>query len=245
MFQPQKRATLFVMLIALVVVSVAATGCARGALAEPMPATGERSVTVLGRGKVSARPDLVQASLGVETFAATVAEATEQNNAKMTAVMAKLKDFGIAEKDIQTANFSINFERRRPEDTSGLYRVSNMVQVKIRDLDAVSSVLDAAIQAGANQVWGVSFTIEDQEALEAEGRVQAMEDARKRAQALADLAGVQLGAVLFVAEGGTTPPVPFGKGAGGGGVGVAEMTSISPGEVQVSYQVQVTYTIEE
>jgi hypothetical protein len=164
----------------------------------------------------------------------------------MEAVLAKLRELGLAEKDMQTANFSINSERRGPEETDVQYRVSNMVQVKVRDLSQVSEVLDAAVEAGANQVWGVSFTIEDEKALEDEARTKAMEDARQRAEALAGLAKVELGQALVVAESGTVSPVLMKQGLGGGGAAMdaASVVPISPGEVQVTYQVEVTYAVQ-
>jgi len=234
----------------LVGVLSVASACAPQAMASPQATAGERSVTVLGRATVSGKPDLAQVSVGVETVAANVGEASQQNNAKMVALMAKLAELGIAEKDIQTSNFNISSERRPgPEgpETVNQYRVSNMVQVKIRDLSRVGPVLDAAIAAGANQVWGVSFTIEDSSALEAEARIKAVEDARQRGEALAKLAKVQLGQVLAISEGGTVTPI-YRYGLGGGGAApepaIAVPVSISSGEVQVSYQVQVTYAIQ-
>ena len=236
----RNRLLLPLLLAALAGSALLLSGCSLGSAAVAESPSAERGITVLGRGSVSAKPDLAQASLGVETFAPSVADAVSQNNTKMNAVMARLKELGIAEKDIQTANFSIGFERQGPADTGGQYRVSNMVQVKIRDLDKVGAVLDAGVQAGVNQMWGVSFAIEEQTALEAQARSKGMEDARARAEALAKLTGVQLGPILKVSEGGMAGPL-----YGGGGYGkMAGAGPISPGEVEVSYQVQVTYAIE-
>lgn len=242
-----KRALYPLLLLALVGATIGAAGCKVPAVTAATPASIDRSITVLGRSSVSAPPDLVLTSVGVETYAATVGEATEQSNKRMEAVIASLGELGVAEKDIQTSNFSINSERRGSEDTNILYRVSNMVQVKVRDLDKVSEVLDVAVQAGANQVWGVTFTIEAQKALEDEARTKAMEDARRRAEALAGLAGVELGQVLVVAESGTVSPLMAGRGLGAGSAMAVEEAAavpISPGEVQVTYHVQVTYAVQ-
>ena len=170
----------------------------------------------------------------------------------MEAILAALKDTGIAEKDIQTTNYSVYMERY-PEpsplvggaeagESKPQYRVSNMVNVTIRDLDKVSEVLDGVIEAGANNIWGVNFSLDDTETAQAEARTKAVADARARAQALAELSEVALGPVMAVSEviGGSMYPVPmaFESAMGGGG------GPISPGEVEVSYQVQVTYFIE-
>mgnify|MGYP005852810969 CR=1 FL=1 len=243
--------TLPLLLIGLLAAVVVLSGCGPRAVAAQIAAPGlERSVTVLGRATVTGKPDLAMVSVGVETLAPNVGEASAQNNTKMAAVMAKLKELGIAEKDIQTSNFSINSERNMGMGTvegAVQYRVSNMVQIKIRDLDKVGPILDAAVAAGANQVWGVNFTIEDQAALEVQAREKAVADAKSRAEALVKLAKVELGQVLAVSEGGAVTPYFYGgRGAGGAGAAMdaAMVASVSPGEVQIVYQVQATYAIK-
>ncbi|MDI7277083.1 MAG: SIMPL domain-containing protein [Anaerolineae bacterium] len=234
----------FPMLLAMALATalvLVVSGCARPAEAAPEDTPPERTITVVGRGTASAKPDLALASLGVETFAASVAEATEENNTRMLAVLTRLKALGIAEADVQTSNFSINLERRDPEPSAGQYRVSNMLQVKVRDPEQVGAIIDAGVEAGVNQVWGVTFTVDDQGAFEGEARAKAMEDARKRAEALAGLAGVKIGEVLRVDENWMPGPI---FGAGGAGAAEASLVPISPGEVVVSYQVQVTFAIQ-
>jgi len=125
------------------------------------------------------------------------------------------------------------------------YRVSNMVQIKVRDVEQVGPVLDGVIEAGANQVYGINFTIEKPEALQDEARAKAVADAARRAEALAELAELRVGQVLMISEGGTSMPwmgggLVYGRGAAEADAGM----SVSPGEVEVSYQVQVTYAIQ-
>jgi hypothetical protein len=116
-----------------------------------------------------------------------------------------------------------------------------MVNVTIRDLDSVGNVLDAVIEAGANDIWGISFAVDDLAESQDEARAAAIEDALARAGALAELNGVELGPVMSVSEIiGATPiskTVVMESAAAGGG-------PISPGELEVGYQVQVTYFIE-
>ncbi|MFL7811946.1 MAG: SIMPL domain-containing protein, partial [Anaerolineae bacterium] len=131
--------------------------------------------------------------------------------------------------------------RTTEEEAAPVYRVSNMVNVTIRDLDTVGEVLDAVIEAGANNIWGVSFTIEDPSAAQADARSDAMADASARAEALAGLAGVELGPVMSVSEviGNSSfqPEIAYARDAAGSG------GTISPGEVEIGYQVQVSYFI--
>jgi uncharacterized protein len=212
------------------------------------------TITVVGQGSVQVAPNIAQIMIGVETMAETVSEAVAENAAKMEGLLAALKAEGVAEKDIQTTNFSINFERyaeptpRVLEEGAAAeprlqYRVSNMVNVTVRDLDTVSGVLDAVIEAGANNIWGVNFSLDERDEAQAEARSQAVADARARAEALAALSEVTLGPVMAVSEVVGSSPYPVTMVAAERAA-VAGAGPISPGEVEISYQVQVTYFIE-
>jgi uncharacterized protein YggE len=203
-----------------------------------------RTITVVGQGKASGTPDVARATVGIEVFAPTVAEAARQSGEKMAAIIAELKKLGITDKDIQTSSYSINPERNYdkggPGEVTG-YRVSNMVQVTIRDLNKVGAVLDQVAEAGANSVYGVYFGFDDPAKLETEARAKAVEDAQARADDLAKLNGVQRGDVLTVSEvigSGSVPIVARAAEMGGGGG-----TPIQPGELEVPVQVQVTYAM--
>jgi uncharacterized protein len=236
-------------------------GCAPAVLAAPAPGEAvSRTITVVGQGEVKAKPDIATVNLGVEVTAPTVSEAMTEANAHMKTILAAMKALGIADKDVQTSNFSINFERQNPsvplaaEATSGVktegpqtpagfYRVNNMIQVTIRDLNKVDDVLDAAVEAGANNVWGVSFGLDNTEALEVQAREKAVEDARSRAESLAKLNGVAVGDVMAISEviGGSPTPIyaeaASYRGLGGGGV------PVEPGELTFTTQIQIIYGI--
>jgi hypothetical protein len=210
-----------------------------------------RTITVVGQGTSRVQPDIAQVSIGVETLSPTVSAAAEQNQTQMAAILAALKKAGIADKDIQTMNYSISYERYAETlpaaEGSGLqpksqYRVSNMVTVTVRDLDKVGEVLDSVVAAGANSIWGVSFSVDDQKPAQSDARAKAIADAKARAEELARLAGVSLGSVQSISEvvGGSTLPTAMmaERAMGGGG------TNISPGEVELGYQVQVVFALE-
>jgi len=181
---------------------------------------------------------------------ANVKQATAESSATMEAIIAALTDLGIAERDIQTSGFSI-WSERTPDNEGRLstdvtYRVMNSVNVKIRDLEQVGAVLDAAIDAGANSVYGVSFYLDDAADLEAEARAKAVDDARAKAEELAGLTDVEIGAVVSVSEvvGGSVPYSNFNAremaAAGmGGGAG-----PINPGELDMTLTLQITYAIK-
>ena len=214
-----------------------------------------RTITVVGKGNVMSTPDMATASIGVEVNAPTVKEATTQAAEQMDSVMAALKAQGIADKDIQTSNYSISYDERYTtrvpvlsdsSDSSepvGSYRVSNMVTVKIRDMDNVGQVIDSVVEAGANNLWGINFVREDTSGIEEEVRANAVENAYARAAELAQLTNVTLGDIVQVTEvvgsglyEGYAVRSALSSGLGG--------SSISSGELELSMQVQVTFAIE-
>lgn len=207
-------------------------------------------ITVVGQGSVRMSPDIARVSIGMETSAETVGEAVAENEAQMVKILDALMAAGIDEKDIQTMNYSIQLDRYpetlpRAESSSAepapVYRVSNMVTVTVRDLESVGDVLDAVIEAGANNIWGISFALDDPTAAQAEARSKAMEDAQARGEALAELGGVTLGPIMSISEVVGATPVPMAVVSERA---VAGAGPISPGELEVGYQVQVSYFIE-
>lgn len=241
--------------VAVALLAVALVGCTAVAAA---PRTGlredsgsavtvvSRQITVVGNGEVNLIPDVAMVNLGAEASAETVSEAKAEVDRQIDAILAALKELGIEDKDIQTSNYSIYLDREplpvgRDGEVSmqAVYRVSSTLQVTIRDIDIVGEVLDAVVEAGANQVYGVQFTVDDDDEWQSQARTKAVADARARATELAGLAGVELGEVLTVSEvigGGAVPVVAYERAAMGGG--------IAPGELQLSTQVQITFAIQ-
>jgi uncharacterized protein YggE len=223
------------------------------ALAAPAPAAEPavpRSISVTGQGEASGKPDIATLDAGVQTFAGTVIEASRDNQAIVDRIFAALEKQGIAEKDIQTANYSIWPEQDWPRaETGGKpritgYRVSNTVHVKVRDIEAVGKVLAAVTDAGANSVNGVQFGVENTDALETEARRLAMADARSRAESLAGLAGVELGDVLTISMSESPGyPRPYAAARMEMADAGAPVPGIAPGEQSVTVSLHVTYAI--
>lgn len=222
---------------------------ARAQSSDPTPGPNEpvRTISVNGTGKVSLDPDIATISIGVHTENSDATEAVASNNAEASAVMSALLRFGIDEKDIQTSSFSI-YPRQdySPEGRiQGItFVVDNSVFVKVRDLDGIGEVLEAAVQAGANSISGISFSVEDPKLAYEAALEAAVLDARSRADVLARAAGVQLGAVQSISSYVSGGPVPFYREfsadlaqAAGGEV------PISPGQTEISVEVSVVYAI--
>ncbi len=208
-------------------------------------------IWVTGEGKVSVVPDVAILSLGVEVQSSSVAEAQSYAATVMTAVLDELDNAGIAEKDIQTQQFSIYPVRRWSEQEGQEilvgYRVTNMVMAKVRKVEDTGTVIDAVTRAGGDylRVNSISFTVDDPSAYYEEARELAMADAKAKAEQLADLGRVKLGRVTYISESGVAVPVvrEFYAGAPVPAPAAAP-TPISPGETEIRLSVQVAYSID-
>jgi uncharacterized protein YggE len=212
------------------------------------PATGEesRGINVVAQGKASAEPDLAMITIGVETRESTAGLAAEENNERMADVMDALRAVGVAEEDIQTVDYSIRAEIDWDDDEHRVigYVVDNSVLVKMRDMDRVGDVLDAVTEAGANNIYGIQFTFDDPSALQEQARAEAMGEARKKAEALAQLAGVRLGSPRQISESFIeSSPIYLDQMYATAERAVGGGASVSPGQLEITVQVQVTYDI--
>lgn len=208
--------------------------------------TNVASVTVIGTGEAVGAPDEARLQVGVETIRESADEAMAQNEATIQTIMQALTNLGIAEADIQTANYNLWAEQRYDENgqLQGIvgYHVSNQLNVTIRDISKVGDVLSQAAAAGANNIYGVTFAVSDPAALEAIAREKAVANARERAASLAALSGKELGDVLIVTEV-IGAPAPMFEGAylrdqAGGGVAVAEGSLTFITNVQVTFELK-------
>lgn len=173
----------------------------------PQPVTG---ITVSGSGSVRGTPDRADFSFGVETQGQTSAEALDANSAAVQKVIDALKGAGVANGDIQTQQVTVSPRYGENGQKIVGYSATNSVNATIRDLAGAGAVVEAAVAAGANQVYGPTFSISDQTGLYGDALEKALEDARTKATRIAKAAGVGLGSIVSVVEGGQAgPPVPM------------------------------------
>jgi len=207
------------------------------------------SITVDGVGEVNATPDTAHVTVGVVTDAATAGEALKQNSQRMAELIKTLKGLGIEEKSIQTSNFNVsprrNFDQRgkQPPEILG-YTVTNLVTVKVRGIDRLGPLLDSVVQAGSNQVQGISFSFDDPQKLLDQARQKAIEDARHRAEVYAAATGVKVGPVKLIREQGVGVPRPMMAAPMMRGM-AAEGVPIAAGEQSITANVNVTFAIAE
>jgi len=193
------------------------------------------SISMTGEGKVTGIPDVANIQLGYSVEKKTVAAAQKDNTDKMNAMTLKLKkDFKLDAKDIQTANYYISpqYDWANNKQTLRGYLVSQNLDVKVRNMDMVSKIIEAAGAIGLNQVGNLVFAIDDPEKLREQARAKALEQAKQKAETLANVVGVKLGKVIFFSESSTSDqPVPYyakralGIGGGGGAVPLVEAGS--------------------
>jgi len=221
-------------------------------------AAAEKSVpriSVIGEGTVNIAPDLAMISLGVTREAPTAREALDQNNAAMNKVIDAMKEAGIAEKDLQTSNFSIqpryvhhrpkNNEQQKPPVIVG-YSVSNSLSVRIRDLSRLGEIIDRSITLGVNTGGNIQFGNDNPQAAITKARSAAMKSARDKAETLVEAAGVKLGPILEINENSHTPgPVPMAQGRMMAEAAMADSVPVEGGQNSYSIIVSAIWQIEE
>ena len=213
-------------------------------------ATTTNTVSFSGEGKVVSKPDIAKVQLSIVTDALTSKAAQDENSKKSKAVTDYLKKQDISDKDIKTTGYNIYPQYKYPQyggqPTITGYQVNQSMEVKIRDLDKVSAVLDGVVAAGTNQVNGLSFEIDNPEELKAEARKKAIEDAKEKADELEDQLGIDLGKIVNFSENTGGYPIPIYmelKTDGRGGVGGGG-PSVPTGENEIVINVSLTYQIK-
>jgi len=212
--------------------------------------TPRTDIGVSGTGRVSVTPDTAIASIGVDITAPTLAGALDEASTKMTTVIDAIKAAGVADEDIQTTSYNVFPITNQPGEgetaTVTGYRVSNLVTVKIREIDDVGAVMDAALEAGANSINSVYFTVDDPTQAQAEARTAAVQDAMAKAEALATAAGVNVGRIVSISElSGNVIPFrgafdAFPAPQAGGGAGPVET-----GSTEITVNVEMHFEIAE
>lgn len=203
------------------------------------------SITVVGSDSTTARPDMAEITIGVVTQAPTAGKALKDNNASMDALFKTLAAQGIADKDMQTANLSVQPQYRQnrngeqqPEIVG--YQVVNQLHIKVRKLASLGTILDEVVGQGANQMHGISFGVAENTPHLDAARSKAVADARRKAELYAKAAGVKLGRVLLIQEETARPPIPLMQSFARADKGVP----VAPGELEFHASITITYALE-
>ena len=242
------------------VVVLAALFCTAAAAPAQTPGQGEErapTLTVSASGEASAAPDRAVVRLGVVAEAAEAAAAQDAANEIMARILEAVAALEVPESAVRTEDLSLSpvysNSRPRPDDAepdapriTG-YRASSVVSVELDELSAIGDVVDAGIEAGANQLQGISFELRDEDEATAQALEAAVRSARRRAEAVAGAMGVDIEGVRDVVAGDmySRPPVPLGGARFDMAEAAVRATPVRPGQVDITANVTVTYFISD
>lgn len=210
-----------------------------------------REITFDGEGKVYAKPDLAIVQLGVSSEATTSESVVKDNNNKMNAITAAIKVLGVADADIQTTNYNLspkyNYTDSKGSFIDG-YTLEQDIQIKIRDFDKISDVIQKATSLGANTINQLQFTIDNPDKLKAQATDIAISNAKEKAANIANTSGLKLGRLVNVYEGGgVITPTPIystaEKSTGMGGGSDITAPNIQTGQQEITVDMSLTYQI--
>ncbi len=201
--------------------------------------------TVTGEGKISVPPDIAIVNAGVQAQGTTVKAAQDLLNKNINAVSAAIKSAGVDNKDIQTSGYNINptydFSAGKQRVTG--YQASSNLTIKVRAIDRANTVIDAATAAGATNVGGINFDVDDKTKSQNEARQKAVADAKSKAENAAKIAGFTLGKIINYSEdfGPAPRPLPMLAKADMGAVGAP--TQLETGTNEITVTVSLSYEL--
>lgn len=248
--------------------SATSAGQAQLPAANPVLAPEETLLVVSGEGQSRRVPDVAVFSAGVVTQGKTGGDALSVNAMRMDQVVKALKRVGIADRDIQTSALSLQPQYSNPEQEAQIraritrepyvaptqpqapriigYEARNNVQVRVRKLGEMGRIIDTLVQAGANQVDGPSFTLDEPKAALDEARTAAVREARSRAELYARAAGLRISRILSISEGGGYYPQPIivtGRMAGAPPAPPPPPSPVAPGELMLGATVSIQFAL--
>ncbi|MGQ9585073.1 MAG: SIMPL domain-containing protein [Anaerolineae bacterium] len=241
----------------LLLAALLVSGCTTSAAAPPLAPqesngadSTPRLLNVNGTGIATAAPDIVYVELGVDVKSTSASEAVAQSTDLMTRVMEAIKALEVEDKDIRTVAYNIwvedEFDKEGKPTGRRIYHVVNRVQVTLRNLEKVGTLLEDALEAGANTVGGIRFSVEDPTALQHQARDAAIANARAKAEQLAKGLGVTLGEPYSISEysGGGVPVERVMLEAPRFAAGEAAPVPVSPGELSITVEISVAWSIQ-
>ena len=213
-----------------------------------LPTAENDGILVTGSATIQSSPDLATLRVGVQSFDKNVEKAVNDNNTKIESIILNLENKGLTEKDMETDQFNISPQREYRNNNPPIvvgYNVSNILTVKIRNLESLGEIMQVAVGSGANTINGLSFSIEDPNPLRQKARGLAMEDALSRAEILADASGVEVGKPISIQELSYGGPVVKSENLTGAEFAMdARIPIQTPSEVGIQINLQVRFEIK-
>ena len=213
-----------------------------------LPTAENDGILVTGSATIQSSPDLATLRVGVQSFDKNVEKAVNDNNTKIESIILNLGNKGLTEKDMETDQFNISPQREYRNNNPPIvvgYNVSNILTVKIRNLESLGEIMQVTVGSGANTINGLSFSIEDPNPLRQKARGLAMEDALSRAEILADASGVEVGKPISIQELSYGGPVVKSENLAGAELAMdARIPIQTPSEVGIQINLQVRFEIK-
>jgi uncharacterized protein len=220
---------------------------ALGACAAPTAVPARPQMTVSGTGTVRLAPDVATVNLGVTTQDTDIAQAVAANNLTAQAIAEAVQRLGVAPEDVRTSYFNVSpqpqYDPNGMPTGQTIYWVNNTLLVTLRQVDQLGTLLQAVVDAGANNINGISFDLSDKASAEEQARQAAMDDARERATRLAQAVGASLGEVLYISASSSYGGMTYAA-AEVSGAGATSAVPIAPGTLDVQVSVSVTYALK-
>jgi uncharacterized protein YggE len=231
------------LILAIVLAGCGATSTSSGATSEIA-----HTIFVTGVGEAIGEPDVAVINLGVNITGSEVVTAVDEANAIIDAIGQAVEALGVESQDVTTVAFNVWPEYRWDPETGQqtdviTYHIDSNIRVVVRQVETMGEVISAGLEAGANNVYGIEFNIQDTTALEAEARIAAVADARARADSLAAEMGVSVGEPVSISENSYATPYVSPIIERAAGMGGGDAAPISPGQMTVQIQVTVTFEL--
>ena len=210
------------------------------------PTSARGTIVVSGTGRVAVEPDMAELRLGVAVSRGSVEVARAAAAEAMTAILGAVVAAGVATRDVRTTLLSVQPRYDYRDGTAPTlvgYDLANIVEVTVRELPVLGAVVDAALSAGATSLDGLSFRVDDPREAERAARLAAVAEARSRAEVLAEAAGVTIGGVADMVEGGPPPSWPGPMAAKMLRATADAGTPVEAGTTEISVTVTVTFRI--
>jgi uncharacterized protein YggE len=237
----------FYLCMALIILTASASASAQPLASNP-------HIQVTGEGTVAIAADMAVLTLTVTRDAKTARDALNTNSEAMAEILTAMQEAGIAEKDLQTSNFSIQPKYHYPKRNSNTednaptivgYTVRNSLSVRVRDLKKVGSILDQSVSLGVNEGGNITFTNNDPSTALAQARTLAVHNALEKAKTLAEAAGVGVGKILEMSEHGSSQrPMPMAK-TRMAAVQYDEAVPVASGENSYRVSVSISFEIKQ
>ncbi|HEU0165839.1 MAG TPA: SIMPL domain-containing protein [Thermomicrobiales bacterium] len=241
-------ASLYAAVALVMLAAVSFAPLAARAQSTPAADLSQGTITVNGTGVITVDPDMATISFGVENQSRLLEDAQTSNSTAITKVTKALTDGGVDAKDIQTSSYYV-YPISKYDDSGNYvgvtgYQVSTTLSVKVKDLDKLGTLLDSAVAAGANFVYGISFSVEDPSKPADQARAAAVADARGKADTLAKAAGLVITGVYSINE--TSSPTPMAQdyqaaASAADSAPMAKQVPISAGTTQVEVDIQIVF----